>query len=448
MSRFESEAMVALSPEKRQIVQSVIEAAPDAAVRSLELALATAGAGDGLLSGVRALVEVEASDRAVRNVILSPIVVLCQVREGDALSFPAQTKARLWRGLKVIEPALVKDAIARCNTWDRESLPPAPFDALCAAAARAIRERHEAFEALADASDVETLLACLDLAPLVRSASMRLDSWIANMTVERQAAARLAYKDAEAVHENSGPLFFEMMSAHLSQPHRILRVISAVMDKPGERYLGSSDLAFFGDRALASIRAQIDRLSAFDPVTAQSRAAGAAAGRAVAHVLSAIADFEQALTLSKDGRWGKGVAQQKQRLAKFAEQRLNGMDRLVLAALPMDGKFGKGRASPRLTADPDPAAIERAAAALAFSDEVRLAAGRGGFGAARLKALETIHERLDHYVENILASLRDDETVDRERRRAFLEAAADLIGLALDQKAEQIVRRRIAALTQ
>jgi hypothetical protein len=437
--------MVALSAEKRQIVQSVIEAAPDSAVRSLELALSSVGAGDGLLNGVRALVEIEASDRAVRNVILSPIVALCQVREGAALSFPAQTKARLWRGLKAIEPALVADAIARANTWDRESPPPAPFDALCAAAARAIRERHPAFEALADGPDAHELLACLDLVPLVRAATMRLESWLINMTVERQAAARLAYKDAGKVAEDSGPRFFEMLSAQMAQPHLILRVISAVMDKPGERYLAASELAFFGDRALAGIQAQIERLSTFDPVTADNRSAGAAAGRAVSQVLNAIEGFEQAVTLSKDGRWGRSVRQHRQRLAKFAEQRLNGMDKLVLAALPLDSKVAKGRGWPRLDADPDPVAVERAAAALAFSDEIRLAAGHGGFGAARIKALETINERLDHYVEDILTSLRDEETVDRERRRAFLEAAAGLLGLSRDAKAEQIVRRRIAA---
>lgn len=438
--------MVALSDEKRQIVQSVIEAAPDAAVRSLERALASAGSGDGLLNGVRALVEIEASDRAVRNIILSPIAPLCQVREGDALSFPAQTKARLWRALKVIEPDLVDDAIARCNTWDRESLPPAPFDALCAAAARAIRARAPAFEALASAADADELLACLDLAPLVRVGAMRLDSWLNNMTVERQAAARLAYKDAGAVAPDAGPRFFEMLSAQMAQPHLILRVISAVMDKPGERYLASSELAFFGDRAMASIQTGIDRLAAVDPA-AESQAASAAAGRAVSQVLGAIGDFEQAVTLTKDGRWGKAVTQQKQRLAKLVEKRLNGMDKLVLSALPMDmPRFpGKGRGAPQLHTDPDPAAVERAAAALAFCDEIRLASGHGGFGAARTKALETINERLDHYVEDILTSLRDPETGDRDRRRAFLEAAAGLMGLSRDDKAELIVRRRIAA---
>jgi hypothetical protein len=217
------------------------------------------------------------------------------------------------------------------------------------------------------------------------------------------------------------------------------------MDKPGERYLAASELAFFGDRAMASIVAQIERLSAFDPGTADTRSAGAAAGRAVSQVLGAIEGFEQAVNLSKDARWGKSVAQQKQRLAKFAEQRLNGMDKLLLAALPMDTKFGKGRGSPKFDADPDPAAVERAAAALAFCGEISLAAGRGGFGAARTKALEAVNERLDHYAEDILTSLRDDETGDRERRRAFLEAAAGLIGLSRDAKAEQIVRRRIAA---
>jgi hypothetical protein len=435
--------MVALSVEKRQIVQSVIEAAPDSAVRSLELALASVGAGDGLLNGVRALVEIEASDRIVRNTVLAPIVALCQVREAGALSFPAQTKARLWRGLKVIEPDLVVDATARCNTWDRESLPPAPFDGLCAAAARAIRDEHPAFEALTSSPDVEGLLACLDLVPLVRTASMRLETWLTHMTVERQAAARLAYKDAGAIAEDSGPRFFEMLSAPLAQPHLILRVISAVMDKPGERYIASSELAFFGDRLVADIQARIDRLGAFDPNTTEGQAVGAAAGAAVSQALGAIEDLEQAVTLSKDGRWGRAVLQQKQAIAKLVEKRLNAMDKLVQQALPTAG--GKARAAPRLEVDADPHAIERAAGGLAFADQVRSAAGNGGFGVARTKALETINERLDHYVEELLTALRAGEPQQRERIRAYLDAAARLVGLARDDKAEQIVRRRIAA---
>ncbi len=438
--------MAALSATKRQIVQSVIEAAPDSAVRSLELALAAADAGDGLLGGVRALVEIEAAERHVRNTILSPIIGLCQVREPDALSFPFQTKARLWRALKAAEPDLISDATARCNTWDRESLPPAPFDALCAAAARRLRGDDPAFADVASAADRPVLAACLDLAPLVRSAAMKLDAWLTHMTPERRTVARLAYRDAAAVAEDSGPRFFEMLSAPLPQPQLILRVISAVMDKPGEAYIAGSELAFFGDRVVASIQACIDRLDRFDPTKVEGQAAGEAAGEAVSQALSAIEDFEQAVTLSKDGRWGRIVFQQKQTIAKLVEKRLNVTEKLLLEALPTELKFGgKGRGVPKLVADPDGQAIERAAGALAFSDQVRSTAVNGGFGAARAKALEAVNERLDQYVEDLLGALRDDETTERERIRAYLNAAARLVGLAHDQKAEQIVRRRIAA---
>lgn len=438
--------MTALSAAKRQIVQSVIEAAPDAAVRSLELALASADAGDGLLGGVRALVEIEASDRAVRNTILSPIVGLCQVREPGALSFPFHTKARLWRALKATEPDLVADAVARCNTWDHESLPPAPFDALCAAAARRLRSADPAFEQVATSDDVSVLAACLDLAPLVRTAALRLDSWLNHMTPERQAAARLAYRDASAVNEDAGPRFFEMLSAPLPQPQLILRVIGAVMDRPGERYIASSELAFFGDRVVASIQARIDRLDTFDPAKADSQGAGAAAGQAVSQALSAIEGLEQAVTLSKDGRWGRTVFQQKQTIAKLVEKRLGSMDKLVQQALPTESRFGgKGRGAPKLAADPDPHAVERAAGALAFSDQVRSAAANGGFGVARTKALEAINERLDHYIEDLLTALRNGDGGEPQRMRAYLDAAARLVGLARDEKAEQIVRRRIAA---
>ena len=55
--------------------------------------------------------------------------------------------------------------------------------------------------------------------------------------------------------------------------------------------------------------------------------------------------------------------------------------------------------------------------------------------------------RLDGYVEEVLEEIRagDDEEVDPDRAREFLEIAAQLCGLARDEKAAQIVRRRAAA---
>jgi hypothetical protein len=103
------------------------------------------------------------------------------------------------------------------------------------------------------------------------------------------------------------------------------------------------------------------------------------------------------------------------------------------------------RGVPRLTYDPDPASVEKAATLLTFMNEVRSSAAAGGFASARAKALEVLEHRLDAYVEEVLAEIRDDDGVDAARARAFLEIAADFCGLARDDKAAQIVRRRAAA---
>ena len=59
--------------------------------------------------------------------------------------------------------------------------------------------------------------------------------------------------------------------------------------------------------------------------------------------------------------------------------------------------------------------------------------------------LEALEHRLDSYVEDVLAEIHADDGVDHDRARIFLEIAAALCGLARDEQAAQIVRRRAAA---
>ncbi len=100
---------------------------------------------------------------------------------------------------------------------------------------------------------------------------------------------------------------------------------------------------------------------------------------------------------------------------------------------------------PKLSADPDPAHVARALTLLSFLNEVRTSAQAGGFASARAKAVEILESRLDSYVEDILSGLRAGEIEDEARARAFLDIAANFCGLARDEKAAQIVRRRAAA---
>ena len=93
--------------------------------------------------------------------------------------------------------------------------------------------------------------------------------------------------------------------------------------------------------------------------------------------------------------------------------------------------------------------VARAQTLLVFCHEVRNSAPMGGFGSTRAKVLETINERMDQYVEDLLDHLRTElepgEEDTHDRARAYLEVVADFSALSKDEKAAQIVRRRAAA---
>ncbi|HYE45953.1 MAG TPA: hypothetical protein VEA44_09310, partial [Caulobacter sp.] len=192
--------------------------------------------------------------------------------------------------------------------------------------------------------------------------------------------------------------------------------------------------------------ARLAEVRSFD--TAGGEEAGRAAGRAVQQASLAIAELEEAVTLSKEGDWGKRLAQQKRSLALSVESRLKEIENAVGQALPVQSlRYGARliKSAPKLAGDPDPTAIRKARSLLAFAEEVRSSADTGGFGSTRSRILESIEKHIDPYVEELLEHLRSPDIDNPDRTRAFLEVAADILSLAKDEKAGQIVRRRLAA---
>ncbi|NGM49411.1 hypothetical protein G5B46_07320 [Caulobacter sp. 602-2] len=439
--------MAALAAQKLQIIRTLVETAPDAALRSLELALANATGG--ALATVRAIVEDETADRYVRNTILSPIAPLCQPRGADLPQFPRRALALLWIALKAEAPRQVAEGAARCNPWDLDNGAPDVFNQLCKIAARGLRQpTRPEFEAVGQICDAAELADYLDLSVIVRNALPRLSEWVSRMNGERAASARLAYRDACAISSDAGPRMFEMLAAHLPEPWRILRVISAVMDRPNDRYLASSEVKAFGERMLADIEASIEQVRGFD------LSGGAGAGREAAasaqRIANQLTEFEQAVDVAKDGPWGKRLAKFKQSAAQAAETRMNAADKELALALPsrpisMMGKMGGGKGVPKLDAAPDETLVRRAAAALAFIEDLRPCAAQAGYGATRTKALEKLNQRLDQYIEDCLHVARTAEGGDPQIARAYLDIAAGYIVHTRDEKTAEIVRRRAVA---
>jgi hypothetical protein len=446
--------MGALSHDHIDVVRALIETAPDSAVRELETALKGDLAGQGL-AAVRALIDAEVWDRNVRDAVFAPLLPLLAPRPDgfEQTQFPAAVLPRLWRVLKESAPTPAALALASLTAGaDSEGVPPA-YDRLCREAAAGLQGSNPAFAPVIEFLEsfrpgaAAQFAGFLAVTPIARGAVQRLPGWIRQMTNDSAAAIRLMYRDAVQISEDGGPRLVEMLLAQLREPWMVLRVICAVTNKVGDRYLSSSEMAFFGERILGDIDAQLNRLRAFDPEGGSE--GGVAAAKALSLAVAAAAEFEGALELDKEGVWGKRLSRQKGVLASLAEGYLKKCGKLVGDALPMQPVRVGGailRNEPNLTAMPQERPVRRAMAGLTFFDKVRVSAPLGGYGVVRGKVCEEITHGLDTYVEDVLAMLHAKEAADVAVAHAYLEVVAEFMGLVQGQKAAQIVRRRAAAV--
>jgi len=444
-----------LSESQLATVRALLNSAPDPAVRDLEATLAEGSERHDVMRAIHAMVAAEATDRRARNAVLRPIAPLCSrspARLGG-VSFPPAALAGVWRGLKLDRGRNVELALAGADPRSFEPPTDEVYDELCAEAAAGLRARaNEGYAAAAAALEragdsVETFATYLDVAPVARSALNRMHDWLGRLTDDRIASARLTFRDATAIAEDAGPKLLEILYAHLEEPWAILRLVSAVMQRPDDRFVASSELAVFGTRVLDDIDVQLKLMAAFDGD--RGVASGVSAGAAVRTAALEIQEFDESMDLSPDGPWGSRLNRQRKALVLAIEGRLKAVEAEVAAALPVtnSGAFHrKGlRGQPRLTTDPDPRQVQRGLAFLSLLREVRIAGERIGFGALWAKTTEQVQARLDTYVEDLLDKLRTGEGDNLDRVRTFLDVAAEFTGLLTDDRAAQIVRRRVAA---
>jgi hypothetical protein len=445
--------MTALSATQISALRQVIEQAPDAAVDRLELSLDKAAIA-AALGPVGDLVRAESEERRARTAVFAPLLPLCTPCDDgpEAPSFPDDLPARLWRGLKAEQPRQIETAVILSQrVYGDDDAAPHIFDTLCREAAAGLRARSNPhFIAAADrlevarAGDAELFAGLLEVAPIARAMLPRLPAWLGHMTDEAAANVRLAFKDATEVAEDAGPRLMEILFAHLAEPSRILRLISAVMDHPGESYVAASELSGFGDRLLADLDRRLAEIAALDPDGGPE--AGARAGRAACLVVCRFTEFEHNVDLARKGPWGQRIGRQKLSLAAMVESRLKLSVSALSQALPLKSKArGAVRGMPNLVHDPDPRLVGRALTLLAFFDEIRTAAATGGFNRPRAAAEESLSAHLDQYVEDLLDMLHAGDADLEPRVRAYLDIAAQCLALVTGERAADVARRRAAA---
>jgi len=444
--------MAALSERKLEIVRTLVETAPDRVVLSLSQAMADAS-GDTALASVRKLVETEARDRQLRNTTLLPIAAMCVGDGRDALrlTFPARVLGLIWRGLKAQAPAIVHNAELALYDYRPGVTPTEHFDRLVKIAAKGIRAGEiREFRAVAELCDearpggCAAFLDCLDLSPVVRGVAHKLSDWSTQQNDEVMVGSRLAYKDASAIAPDAGPRFFQMLAALLQHDWMILRIISAIMEKPAEGYLAASELGVFGERVLSRIDQALKKISELD--VDGGPAAAIQAARLVDDITAQANELESGVTLSREGGWGKTLLKHRKTLASVVESRFVEAEKLFEQALPSGRPKSKRarRSAPVLDHGPDETIVRRCETLLTFVSEVRQASNYGGFAAARTKLLETLGEYLDHYVEELLDRLKTGEAESEANARALLNVAAEFSRLVRDDKAADLVRRRTA----
>lgn len=445
--------MTALSATQVSALRGVIEQAPDTAVDRLELFLRD----DALaktMGPMREIVHVEVEERRARTAVFAPIMPLCAPRcDGvRSLSFPRDLPARLWRALKLEAPRKAEACVVLSQRLAAPGEPsPALFDDMCREAARGLRTGlNPEFAAAAEALDAvmpgeaEMFAGLLEVSPIARVALSRLPAWLGHMNEDEQAAVRLAFKDATDVAEDAGLRLMEILFAHLDEPSRVLRLISAVMDRPSETYVAASEMSGFGARILSDIDRRLAEITAMDPDG--GAVAGAEAGATVTLVVGQFREFERGVELVAKGPWGQRIAKQKRALASAVEARLKLAVATIDEVLPLKSKArGAVRGMPNLVADPDPRLVRRALALLAFLDGIRAVAAAAGFGRPRAETAEILSAHIDQYVEDLLDMLHGGEAELAQRARAYIDVAAQFLALVTDDKAAEVARRRAAA---
>lgn len=442
--------MTALSPAKQAAIATLARAAPDGVLAALDRAFADSPA-EGPAGLVRGILAVERRDRRTRATVFGPLLPMFRPRPDGfaAPSFPAEAPRRVWEEVRRRRPDGIAALEARIAALEYdETVPASILDGFCAETAAILREGEFDRWGFASQAEADDLAAFLDLAPLARRALPQLGEWLQRLTEERAAALRLVFRDAAAVAEDGAPRLLEILAAHLSEAHLILRLFPVLTHGAGEALVAASELAPFGERLLADAEARVTRAEAFG-----LRSSPEAARRTVFDLTVAagvFAELEACLELSRDGQWGGRVAAGRNRANELMARALRQTEQAVTRALPTVAARIAGRvtrAVPDLSQAPEPEALDQARTLLILLAESRALAPALGCGGAWVQTCEALGERLDAYVDDLLAVLSDpDRAPDLGARAEGMAAiAAEFLARVRDPAAGRLVRRRLSS---
>jgi hypothetical protein len=475
-----SSAVGDLSQARISTVRRLLEQAPDTAVQSLEAFLDGEPGAEAPSDAVLDLIAAERDDRRLRNAVFAPLAPVFASRAGGLmrLRLSADLPILLWRAMKAQGPdrlaqaatafaeaqaagsaqsaaqnavqSAVRTSAQRSLRSGLDSEAGAILETLTRIAAQGLADRVDAygeivarFETRPD--ELSTLILLLKLTPLLRQAVASLPAWMTARAGEYDLAIKDLVAAASVEDEQAPPLLMEALLGDLERPAHILRLISVVMDRPTDRLFALCEYASFGERLLDHVDAQIEIIRAFEPRRGLEGGVAVASAATTAHVT--LSEFEQNLILAKEGVWGTRIAAQRRSLALAMEMRLREVEGAVSSALPalsarLGGKVVRGSAD--LGRPPEQRAIDRAVGLIALVEGCRPSAASAGYGAIRLKVLETLDGWLESYTQDLLERLHKGGP-GADRMRAYLDIAAEFTAMVRGPEAAALIRRRVAA---
>lgn len=444
--------MSGVSEKRLDMIRGLAKALPQSSLRSLELALGLTK--DEALIQVRELVSVELEFRHVKEAVFAPFLPMFQPRADGlrGITFAPWIVDRVWAALERFEPELYKQSRYALRGLRTEDPTPVVFFRLVTAAAAIIRQSPEDLLPAKATADDRALLAefanYLDLHRIARHALAKLPSLMGRIDAEKAAAMRLMFGDACAIDEEGGYRLLEILFTNLEDGSQIVKFVATVSDRPNDRFLAQSELADFGTRILDHIEDNLRDLKAFmGNRHRQCTDLGQASDR-VAQSLAQLQSFEHFIELSRDGPWGKRVAEAHKTIAELVESQLRGAERVIDDSLPMKSERVYGRVkkeTPRLDRPPSEEAVTRARQTLHFIRQVRNAANAGGFAALHARTVQAIEGMLDSYFEELLAIANGEDPFDSEVLMGFFEMTTDLMQALLGEEKAHTARRRVAS---
>ena len=366
----------------------------------------------------------------------------------EATRFPAAVLPRLWKIAATNEADVVPALDSRDDHDDAAQRIATVCSRLLTSAAAAVRDRPEVIWPVGDTdpnrlASLAAMASAFDLGNLIQRTVPSLKSWAGRPNADQTAEFRLLVRDAAAIAPDGARLFLEIVSAHLNDGPKSLRlVLNSSEPACRESFLAESELAGLVDRMIKAGEFRAARVKAWKTTDDIERL-----NADLAWITDLLIEAEITLRPRPDGPWGKRLNRIRADIGAEIGGLLGRVAKPIDLALPMSRVQISGRLSrevPRLTMPIDPDVLGAATTALDVLRRLRNFTGPFGCEAQRVALVETLTLRFATYADLALEEINQGTAGSDAVAIARVETAADFLERIEAEVDARSVRRRVA----